>query len=223
MVRSEDIHPMRWTRTRPFAREVIQILRREPRQGSAIGSDAFREVTLRLVAAYNNGIARLPIAERPHTPTNAIRDETTLANLVGAFARAGRNIFALGPNLAGLLDRPDLDGVRAGDLRMPFPAFHIAFPDTFDARLPGPPNRIDGAHIAESGLGDGVVDVAVTSHRLDVPAGSAAGWPVARDAFFHVRLDLSDPARDFGAILDAAVRDGQVRAEPEPGAAGCGV
>lgn len=208
MIDSSDIHPMRFARTRPFARECIAVLRR-----TSVGRQASLETLQQFMGGmmehYNRAILRVPVEHRPRHPTPLLSQEASLALHFAMFSEAGRNIFALGPNLTEMLGHTDLGGVRAGDVRFPYPVFHVAFDRSFDACLPGPENRIDGVYVR--GLPGGKTEFVVTSRRLDSTATRSSGWPFTRDVFFYASLDFSDRSKDLGALVEEAVATGEIK------------
>lgn len=201
-ITSADVHPMRYMRTRPFARKAVQTFVRGPGRGLPT-METFQAVQQIIVSSYNEAMERFPLERRPERPTSMVGQEGSLACHVGMFAAAGRNVFLLAPKLMTMLDRTDLAAVRAGDVHLPFTAFYVSFGDAFDGALPGPPNRIDGAYVSQPAPGH--LQVLVTSRRLDTRPDTAARWPFSRDLYFYGPFDTTDPEMGFDAILDAAV------------------
>lgn len=137
-------------------------------------------------AEYNKAIERVPVDLRPKRPMLTISGEMALAMHHGAFACRGRNIFYLTPMLVKLLELSDLGDMRLEDVQFPFDSFYIAFGDAFRHALPGPPNQIDGAYLTRHV--SGLVEVVVTSRRLDVRPDRSSGWPFTRDAYYYADL-----------------------------------
>ncbi|MBL0931801.1 MAG: hypothetical protein IBJ15_17010 [Alphaproteobacteria bacterium] len=129
---------------------------------------------------------------------------------VGRFTAHGRNIFAASQGLIDAFEGTDLDGVTADDIRLPFGAFYVSFADGFDGALPGKPNRIDGAYVAESG--GTKLEIVLTSRRTDVRSGDARSWPASRDIYYYAPLDISDKEKTFDRIIEAAVAAGDIKA-----------
>lgn len=201
-INSAYVHPMRYMRTRPFARRVMQTFVHGSGRGVTTIETA-RAVQQIVVSSYNEAMSRVPRDQRPQRATAMVGQEGSLACHVGMFTAAGRNVFLLSPDLMTLLDRTDLSTVRAGDVRLPFSAFYISFGVAFDGALPGPPNRIDGAYVSQPV--PGLLQVLVTSRRLDTRPDSSVNWPFSRDLYFYGPLDISDAEKGYDAILDAAV------------------
>lgn len=194
---ASHIHPFRFRRTRPFAREVG----RKADEMSAIGPTMrdLQMITGLLFAAYNTAISKVPVEFRPLNATTIASDETSLAGHFACWVKAGRNTFLLTPPLVEMLQHTNLDGVRLADIELPFKTFYLGFGDAYPGKLPGPPNRIDGAYIEEYG---GVISITLTSRRLDVSNESSASWPFNRDRYGFVILDLKDKSRSLTEALD---------------------
>ncbi|MEN2990104.1 hypothetical protein WG926_17425 [Tistrella sp. BH-R2-4] len=202
-VASSLIHPMRYMRTRPFAKPVIQTyVRKAGRTLLPTMADVERIQNV-VFPAYNDAISVLPFEKRPERPTAMLVQECSLALHVGMYTAFGRNAYLLSPRLVDLLDRTDLGAVRVRDIKLPFRAFYLSFGDAFDARLPGPPNRIDGAYVSLSGTDS--LQIVVTTCRLDAGTSSAAYWPFSRDLYYYAPLDIADINRSFEQILDDAI------------------
>jgi hypothetical protein len=142
-----------------------------------------------------------------------LTEEASLACHVGAFTAYGRNVFLLSTDLADMLGQTDLQGVRAGDIRMPFPAFHVSFGEAFTGSLPGPPNQIDGAYLSE--IDTGRFQVLVTSRRLDARPDRADRWPFSRDLYYYAPLDTTASDQTFDELIARAVEEKEIPVEPE--------
>jgi len=200
MIYSHQIHPMRFMRTRPFAKDAMRIVGRIEKGPTMAQVNA---IAATMLPAYQAAIERLPIAERPENPTRMINEEMSLTAFVGVYSGAGRHVYYLGPQLVELLDNTDLTGVTIGDVKLPSPAFFISFGEAFDGGLPGAPNRIDGAYVMTPA--EGTLQVVVTSRRLDAPPDSGRYWPLSRDRYFSIIMQDISPLEGFEAALTAAV------------------
>ena len=205
-----DIHPMRWMRNRPFSRQAVAAHKRASPVHGATTQASFKAVTQVIYLGYNEAIQLVPWERRPERPTGLITQEISLACHVSTFSAKGRNIFHLCPELVRMLDNTGLDGVRVGDLKMPFDTFHVSFGDSFGGALPGPPNRIDGAYVSVSGDSAQVV---ITSRRLDVSAGVPGRWPFSRDLCYYFPLEIGNPDLTLDQAVDQAVASGEITLE----------
>src|SRR3546814_190555 len=149
-ISSVDIHPMRYMRTRPFARQVMQLYRRRIGRRCPTAAD-LTAISNLLTTQYNDAIMRVPRENRSARATRLLVEEASIAMHVGAFTEWGRNVFLLPPPAIALLERTDLKGVCGGDVKLPFRVFYVGFGIAFGGALPGPPNRIDGAYVIELG------------------------------------------------------------------------
>lgn len=183
MIDRNWIHPMRWIRTRPFSRQFVQ---RYKALGGAPTQSVLQEMQGFVLKEYNRAIERVPREMRPERPTLIVGGEMSLAMHHAAFACNGRNIFYLTPMLVRLLELSDLGDMRLEDVQFPFDSFYVSFGDAFRHALPGPPNQIDGAYITRHP--GGLLEVAVTSRRLDARPDRSAGWPFTRDAYYYADL-----------------------------------
>jgi hypothetical protein len=182
---SEWLHPIRYLRTRPFARRLLR------EYESRVGRRPLRVSDMqffldRILPAYNEGIMRVPFDERPRG-SDLLNSEISLLTHVGTFTTFGRNIFALSPEMVYLLDRTDLESVHLGDLTLPYDALCLSFGDQFEASLPGAPNQIDGAYVHR--LTPNAIQVTLTSRRLDVGRRPDRKWPLAGEPTFNTLLE----------------------------------
>lgn len=201
-VASSLIHPMRYMRTRPFAQEAVRTYIRTC--GRSMPTPQMLEVIGGLIiSSFNEAIKKLPREKRPQRATAVITQEGSLAVHVGRHSAFGRNIYVMAPDLLAMLDRTDLDSIRARDIQLPFEAFYISFGDAFNGCLPGPPNHIDGAYVSRSG--PNCIEVVVTSRRLDTKLNVSTRWPFSRDLYYYAPLDTGDQERSFTDILNQAV------------------
>jgi len=201
---SSQIHPMRYLRTRPFARVVIQQYVRQCGRGLA-SSATMQDICDTIVSTFND----LPFEKRVDLSAMTFSQETSLAMHVGRFTANGRNIFVASQGIIDAFEGTDLDGVRAGDIQLPFGAFYVSFGDGFDGALPGKPNHIDGAYVAESG--GTKLEIVLTSRRTDVRNGDSRSWPASRDMYYYAPLDISDKERTFDRIIETAVDAGDIK------------
>jgi len=197
------IHPMRYMRTRPFAKSAVQTYVRTAGRAPLPTMADVQRIQNIVFPAYNDAISVIPFEKRPQRPTAMLVQECSLAIHVGMYTAFGRNAYVLSPRLVELLDRTDLGAVRAGDIRLPFGAFYLSFSDAFDAILPGPPNRIDGAYVSLSGPDK--LQILVTTRRLDARTNTSVRWPFSRDLYYYAPLDIDGHDRSFDEILAAAV------------------
>lgn len=204
MITSDDLHPTRWSRTRPFARVALDVVR-SLRDGAATMSEqriqSFMQPLFQaMLPAYNAGLMRVPFERRP-ADGRILMQELTLALHAAAWHHRGRNAFALSDGLHAALRRTDLKGVRIGDVKLPFPAFYISLAHRFDRGLVGSDNVIDGAYVTGA---EGRLDIVLTTRRQDASLRSGRNWPFSRDPYFHVPLDY-DGNDTFEDLLQAAI------------------
>ena len=212
MKSSTLIHPVRYMRNRPFARRVTQMyMSMGGRRGPT--SKALELITDVVVRYFNDAIKKRPFEQRPARATRLLSEESSLAAHVAAYVAHGRNTFLLSPELVAMLDRTELDGVRAADINLPFDVFYISFGDAFEACLPGPPNKIDGAYINQTGSLP--LQVLITSRRADVQSNRSNDWPFSRDRYFYAPLDNKDRERTLGELVAAAVEKGEIQLKAE--------
>lgn len=214
----DDLHPTRFLRQFPEAREII---RREVNQcrNGLLSYDAFQRVTDACMTAYNRALDKLPFEKRPETTDVAVNAVGTIAHLV-SFAAGGRNSFWLPPQLTALLGRTDLDDIRLADMHLPFRCFYLGFAGGLDVGLPGEPNVIDGAYV-ESLAGGSESDATpglsfyVTSRRTDGPHRGPGAWIVGHEPHFFAPLALESPSDTLQDALDRAVAKHDIGLVPD--------
>ncbi len=192
---------MRYMRTRPFAKIVVQIYVRTAGR-SLPPMKTLEEIQSVVFNNFNEAINKFPLGKRPKG-TVMLAQEASLAMHVGSYTAFGRNTYVLAPSLVSMLDHTDLASVHAGDIRLPFGSIYVSFGEAFDARLPGPPNQIDGAYVSLTNPDH--LQILVTSRRLDTRPDRSNQWPFSRDLYYFVPLKFSDAERSFASILDAAI------------------
>ena len=127
-----------------------------------------------------------------------------MAGKVAGWAEGGRQIFLLGPRLLTMLGQTDISGVRFGDLKWPYDSFYVSFGKLFGGQLPGPANRIDGVYVSRS---RNVLELTVTSRRLDANAKSSADWPFSRDVYYYLPLMVTDEELLISEAVDLALEE----------------
>lgn len=203
-VESNLVHPMRFLKTRPFAKRVIRLYQQKIGR-SAPNQAVIQSIGQILIEEYNTAIMKLPFEQRPVRPSALMSNEVALSLHVAKYAAFGRNTFVLAPHLVEMLDNTKLDAVRTIDLRLPFKSFYISFADAFPACLPGPKNIIDGAYISSSF--EGRIEVIITSRRRDVDTHTSANWPRSRDLYYYCPFDITDPDLNFAELVERAIGD----------------
>jgi hypothetical protein len=181
-ISSSMVHPMRYMKTRPFAQEAARAYMRLCGRGMPT-SQLLDTISHIIVTAFNAAIENLPHERRSQRAAAIVTQEGSLTVHFGRYSAFSRNIYVMSPHLLSMLVHTDLDSVRAGDIRLPFDAFHISFADNFDGYLPGPPNRIDGAYLSQSAPGH--IEIVVTSRRLDVKTTNSSRWPFSRNLYYY--------------------------------------
>src|SRR3546814_3519528 len=88
-ISSVDIHPMRYMRTRPFARQVMQLYRRRIGRRCPTADD-LTAISNLLTTQYNDAIMRVPRENRPARATRLLVEEARIATPVGALPEGGR-------------------------------------------------------------------------------------------------------------------------------------
>ncbi len=216
MISSNDFHPMRYQRNRPFAHNAFQAWDRLVGRKCHPTLDAVNAIQGLIVGAFNTkSPAQRASAVRSigGDLTGLVTREASFACHVARYRAYGRNIFRVAPSLVDLLKRTDLQGVRFSDLKFPYQSFYIAFGNGFDGILPGHPNFIDGAYITAS---DDSLQIVITSRRTDIKANSSS-WPFDCDRYFFLGLDFSDDqGQTLQEALDRSVADGSIPLEPRP-------
>jgi hypothetical protein len=204
MITSDDLHPTRWARNRPFSRQAIDLFRRVFENPGSLDAqrvqDTFQTLTQAMTAHYNDGILRVPVERRPKD-IRMMKGELDLAMQAVAWHHRGRNAFVLSDGLHAALRRTDLKGVRFGDVKLPFPSFYISLANRFDRGLVGSDNVIDGAYVSG---GEGRIHICLTTRRQDAGARSSRNWPFSRDPYFDVPLK-AHANETFEDLLQAAI------------------
>lgn len=207
---SDEIHPFRFRRTRPFARQVARIV--DQHRGPFQGVGLFDAVTGQVLSAYHEVIGRRPFAERPQAATAIVMSEGSLAVQYARFIAKGRNTFALTPALVEMLSHTDMGGVRLSDLSLPFDSFYVGFGGAFDGALPGAPNRIDGAYVER--VAEDTLTIFLTTRRLSSGKETSSGWPETRDTYFAVHLKDHDGQTSLLDAFNAAIEE-EITRKPE--------
>ncbi|WP_343699030.1 hypothetical protein [Caulobacter sp.] len=207
---SDEIHPFRFRRTRPFARQVARIA--DQHRAAFQGVGLFDAVAGQVLATYQEVIGRRPVAERPKAATAIVMSEGSLAVQYARFVAKGRNTFMLTPALVEMLSHTDMAGVRLSDLSLPFDSFYIGLGGAFDGALPGLPNHIDGAYVER--VAQDTLTVFLTTRRLGPDALGGKGWPETRDDYFAVHLKDRDGQTSLLDAFNAAVEE-EINRKPE--------
>lgn len=214
MTVSIGIHPLRWRVTRPFASNVISLLKRKSRFG-LIGTDLLNDVFGMVLPAYNEGIMRVPVERRP-AGIRGVQQEGSLALYAGRFFTLGRNLFELSPSLAQLLSQTSLKGVRMADVEVPHNFFYVSLSGLGCGGLPGEGNEIDGAYVDATLLDRGTLQIVITTRRTDASNTSSKTWPFNRDPYFYVPLETSpDGEKTFEEMIADAIAAGEIPYDAE--------
>lgn len=204
MPRFEDLHPVRWRRTRPFARSMVTRIGRSCPSG-VMDARTLDETADEVGHAYNRSIAELPFADRPSDSRIPMR-EMSLALYAARFFTLGRNAFYLSRGLAKALENTSLAGVRIGDVKIPHRFFYLSFGGLDCGHLDAPANGIEGAYVDTTMPGSW--QVVLTSRPAD-PHGS---WPGTVEPYLYLPLKLEDGVDpSFEDLLDAAISSGEIK------------
>ena len=209
MIVSEEIHPLRWRNTRPFANKSIQFMQGELRGNHIVASTIQKKMNW-LIPHFNDAIMRLPRSMRPDQ--RVLQKELNVSLYATRFFNLGRNIFTISPGLAEALSNTDLEGVRIGDIKYPQPFFYVSLHGLCCGSLPGSPNEIDGAYV-DATIPE-IVQIAVTSRRLDCSPKSSRTWPLNRDAYFYFTSEAKDGDNPtFAQLFERAVLKGDIKVD----------
>ncbi|MBC7152357.1 MAG: hypothetical protein H5U22_23535 [Rhizobium sp.] len=215
---ADDLHPMRFLRQFPEAREIV---RREVNHchNGLLTSDAFQRVADAGMTAYNRALDKLPFEKRPTTTDVAAGTISTVAHLV-AFAAGGRNSFWLPAELVSLLRRTDLGDIRLSDMHLPFRCFYLGFAGGLDVGLPGEPNVIDGAYVESFARGPDndtapSLSFYITSRRTDGPHRGSGAWILGHEPHFFAPLTLASLDDTLQKALDQAVATNDIGLRPD--------
>jgi len=204
---STRMHPIRWAKTRPFARSFIDRARRLGPVGQvtmSVMQQSFNE----MLPTYNSAIMKLPFEKRP--PNARIMEKEVSLGLVAArFYTMGRNLFQLSPGLAQALEHTSLSGVRVNDILLPHKLFYVSLDGIDCGGLPGSENVIDGAYV-DATMPQGV-QIYVTTRRVDTNPNSSKRWPLNRDPYFYVPCEFPDDDNPtFEQVIERAVASGEI-------------
>jgi hypothetical protein len=204
------LHPLRWKQTRPFADKAIQWTSVAAKNGLFTASGP-QQAANWLVPIYNEKISRLPFEKRPADSRGMMR-ELNLIFYASRFFTMGRNIFTLSPGLAQSLRHTNLDGVRVDDVKMPHRFFYMSLDGMGCGSLPGSPNVIDGAYI--DATIPSVIQIVITSRRLDCSPRTSKTWPLNRDTYFYFTRNLKEGENPtFQEVFEEAVLHGDIKVD----------
>lgn len=201
------IHPIRWSKTRPFSRRAIEEAQKLP--GGMVTMSFTQSMLQWIMPTYNDAIARLPFEKRP-TTSEVMRAELNLALVSSRFFTLGRNIFKLSPGLSQALQNTNLDDVRVKDIRLPHRFFYISLAGIDCGGLPGSDNLIDGVYVDATMPGS--LQLYISSRRLDANPSSSRRWPLNRDPYFYVPWKVPEGENPtFIELLDQAISSGEIK------------
>jgi hypothetical protein len=209
MVTSNDIHPSRWLRTRPFARELINIFAK-----TAVGvgptQTTCQQSTSAVFPHYNAALLKVPVSRRPSSG-RLVQEEIGLGVHAARYFATGRNAFVLSPGLNQSLLHTDLTGLKFSDIHFPFRSFYLGFAGPIDASLPGSDNFIDGGYVCDLGS---VIEVLLTTRRYDVDPSNSKRWPWSRDPYFYVPFEPGDSEETIENALTRLLKTRKIDIEP---------
>jgi len=177
------LHPIRYRRGRPHAREIGRATSGTNATPTPWHDQTIVQAVMHRIQRTHN--AYLDRQGRTHLGGGAMQlviDEMLISLVWGQHRACGATNFVLTPALAQLLSFTDLDGVRMDDLTAPFTSLYVHFGGADVGALPGPPNQIDGAYLRATG--PTAWQVVFTSELL----GKDENWPATPAPFLEFIL-----------------------------------
>ncbi|WP_298842016.1 hypothetical protein [uncultured Salinicola sp.] len=193
--RFEDVHPVRWKQTKPYAKDVISARKHADPRGGVTQSE-FQQMFQSIMMRYNPAIMRLPRDDRPETPMDFLTPELSLSTYASSFWNGNRNVVAMDPALLDLLRETDAGDVPMDMVRWTHPLLYIALPEGNGISLPGDPNEVDGAYV-DMRI-SGIMQIAITTRRTDVQPRRTT-WPMTPEPvyFYGAEMEADETVAGF--------------------------
>lgn len=193
--RFEDLHPLRWRRSRPFSGALLR-LAADHSTPTGTTHQFFQLGVNAMMPDYNPAIMKLPFEKRPENPLDVMMPEITIGMYASAFWMGNRNVVALDPSVMELIRHTDADNVPMSAIRWTHPLVYVALPDVEDISFTGMPNVFDGAYV-DTRIPDHV-QIALTTRRLDVETRRQT-WPLSIEPVFTFarKVEEGETVADF--------------------------
>ncbi len=181
----EYYHPIRYQKTRPFARKIAG---RFPLRPGLPEIDEFNEIQGALGVLYNKEIMKFPFEERPPTMDRLVEEVNSLGKYI-EHARNGKNIFSFSGPLAELLRHTDVGDIVLSNIPFIYNCFYITFGPQKDMEI-FPGFCVDGAYIHTLFPGQADIYVTTIATGFDFRAPHVS-WLEYPERHFHLAVSTA--------------------------------